>query len=127
MIKYWLGPHSKKELSISFDQDSANDFIRALIKLKGNRQPNSAPAIYKKAATEINSEIYMSLTDDEALEFIEIRDNRVHIEFSDESIEYAIFKISNFLKEGDFSPAEYYSFSAKKEKGNIQIYFIKAS
>ena len=68
--------------------------------------------------------MYLKLSPNEN-EFLSFKNNDIELSFTEDAIEYALFKIEKFLKEGDFSPPEYYVFDLEKSDKRINIFFLK--
>lgn len=126
MINFWIGPHSKKEISLSFDFSDAGNFLQILKKIKNE----SGGAVIEVARLANGSGLVSSLeihsVFDESDEHADVTKRGISLFLAEDSLDYAIFKFEKFIIEGDFSPAEFGSF--KSHKGfDFQVYFIKKS
>lgn len=125
-IKYWLGPLGNKELSIYFDKEGANIFIDKILHPYEKYHFFKIPAKNIKNEKEIESEIEIKLALNESMESIKIDEKKLIINLTAESIDYAIFKIKEFIKTNDFFPSEYYSIPQSEKKYSVQIYFTNS-
>lgn len=125
MIIFNIGPFSKDELTIRFDREGAIKFLNAVSFFLN--QVTDAVVIdclqYTRNVVDA-AEIELKRKDENHLE---IRDGRLMLFISDEALEYAEFLLKKFLVEGDFAPAEFYSFSRRGRKYDTQVFFIKFS
>jgi hypothetical protein len=123
MIIFNFGPFSKDELTIRFDREGATTFLGAVSVFLD--QVNDAIAIdclqYTGRVIDA-AEIEFRREDENRLE---IGGGKLMLCMSDEALEYAKFLLEKFLVEGDFSPAEFYSFSRKNRKYDTQVFFLK--
>ncbi|MDQ0084734.1 MULTISPECIES: hypothetical protein [Variovorax] len=123
MIIFNFGPFSKDELTIRFDREGAIKFLDAVSVFFD--QANDAIAInclqYTGHVIDV-AEMELKREDENRLE---IGGGKLMLCMSDEAFEYAKFLLEKFLAEGDFSPAEFYSFSRKNRKYDTQVFFQK--
>ncbi len=124
MINFWIGPLGKKEISFGFDYSDAEDLLEIIKKVK----KESGGAVIEVAKIVNGSTLVENLgihsVPDEKDERACVAKSAISIFLTEDSLDYAIFKIEKFIAEGDFSPAEFGSF--KSGKGfDFQIYFIK--
>ena len=61
----------------------------------------------------------------EGNECIYIYKNKMNIYISEEDLDYAVYKLNEFLKEGEFSPAEFREFESRKRNKKIYVYFME--
>jgi hypothetical protein len=122
MIQYWFGPYSKHELVLSFDNKGAEDMLFCLNSLRMTKLPQSINVVEVNKAETIPNNLVLAAnaTDDDWLEA-----NKSALKFSltDESIEYAQFKLREYLKVGAFEPAEFCSFDRAGRPVTTQVYF----
>ena len=103
-----------------FDKKNANIFLETIKNIE-NRGSHVEEAV--NLNSEKTTTLRFTLKDADE---IYMRKNSIDINISKDAIDYATYKINEFLKTGEFYPAEFYEFSnMKKRKGNISIYFLK--
>ncbi len=124
MINFWLGPYSNQELSIAFEIDDALKFAENLKEIQNFNQIKSIEAVRKYKNNSTTGWMHLALSPNEN-EFLSFKKNDIELNFTEEAIDYALYKIEKFVKEGDFSPPEYYSFDLEKSSKKINIFFVK--
>jgi len=125
MIIFNIGPFSKDELTIRFDREGAIKFLDAVPFFLD--QATDAVVIDCLQYTRNGvgaAEIELKRRDENHLE---IREGRLMLFMSDEAFDYAEFLLRKFLVEGDFVPAEFYSFSRRGRRYDTQVFFLKFS
>lgn len=125
MIVFNFGPFSKDELTIRFDAEGGRDFMSAILHIcsqKDGEEVIDCFKYYKKSVSA--AKIRMKKYEQDRLE-----EERGGLLFyiSDDALEYAKFLLEKFLENGDFSPAEFWSFSRKERKYDTQVFFLKFS
>ncbi len=129
--RHWFT--GKNELYITMDKTSAPIWIKKLHKLQQSDKPKKLKTIrVNDTSIDMIPIVLKPAGEDE--DRIKMKKNELILSLSPDAIEYAIFKLETFLKEGHLSPAEYYTFErvASKAKGKqpkartqgVQIYFV---
>lgn len=125
MIIFNIGPFSKDELTIRFDREGAIKFLDAVSFFLNHGTDAVVIDCLQYTRNGVGAaEIELERKDENHLE---IRDGRLTLSMSDEAFEYAEFLLRKFLLEGDFAPAEFYSFSRRSRRYDTQVFFLKLS
>jgi hypothetical protein len=125
VIEWWVGPHSRKEVSFRFDTSGAESFAAMLRNVRQTRAEGSVEAMRVHHGEGSASSVEVVRVGDEAEECIVLK-HSVGLRLADDALDYAIFKLAIFLEEGCFSPAEYCALSSV-DIGDVQVYFVGQS
>lgn len=125
MIIFNIGPFSADELTIRFDREGVIRFLDAVsLFLNHGTDATVIDCLQYKKNSIGAAKMELKRKDENHLE---IRDGRLTLFMSDEAFEYAEFLLRKFLLEGDFAPAEFYSFSRTSRRYDTQVFFLKLS
>jgi len=104
-----------------FNKGSAVVFLDTIKRIR-SLEEHSEEAINIDDGKKIVLEFFLKNNEE-----IYMRKNKIDIYISEEALEYAVYKLNEFLKNGYFSPAEFYAFEDRKKKKNktIDVYFME--
>lgn len=109
------------ELYFYFDKQDANDFLKNLKELAEKNQ-----AAFD-ASDEMQKEMIRVFLFKEDKEKVEVAKNSIQMWLTNDAIEYAEFKMQEYIRLGYFSPAEYCEFLSiinPSKKKNMLAYFM---
>lgn len=125
MIVFKFGPLSKDELAIRFDAKGAREFISAILHLFDGKNGEEVLDCFKRSSNFVDAARIKMKRDGQ--DSLEIKGNELLLCMSDDALEYAEFMLEKFLKEGDFSPSEFWEVSRKGRRYDTQVFFLNFS
>ncbi|WP_394539820.1 hypothetical protein PRJ39_04245 [Lysobacter enzymogenes] len=123
MIVYHFGPHSADELTLYFDLVGAEAMLAALKALATAGQDAASEELHATRLHETSAaaaRIVLARSPEDAMVK---SDSSVRLSMADETVDYAVIKLREFLASGDFSPAEFAAFVREGRKYDTQVYF----
>lgn len=125
MIAYRFGPHSADELSFWFDQVGAEAMLAAMRALASVDREEASEDLVATRLHEASVAVARIVLARSAEDAIVKSATAVRLSMADETIDYAMFKLREFLATGDFSPAEFAAFVREGRKYDTQVYFCR--
>lgn len=125
MIVYRFGPHSADELTVWFDMVGAEAMLFALNALATSWQDDASEELHATRLHEtsaVPARIVLARSTQDAMVK---SDAAVRLSMADETVDYAVIKLRDFLASGDFSPAEFAAFVREGRKYDTQVYFCR--
>lgn len=123
MIVYRFGPHSADELTLWFDRVGAEAMLAALRVLASAASDEASEELVATRLREASASAGRIVVARAADDGIVKSEAAVRLAMADETIDYAILKLRDFLASGDFSPAEFAAFVREGRKYGTQVYF----
>lgn len=123
MIVYRFGPHSGDELTLYFDRVGAEAVLAAL-KVLATAAPGDVSedlfATRLHEATAAPARIVLARSKQDTMVKSE---SLMRLSMADETVDYGVIKLREFLATGDFSPAEFAAFVRQGRQYDTQVYF----
>lgn len=123
MIVYRFGPHSADELTLYFDLVGAEAMLAALKALATAGQDDASEDLHATRLHEASAASARIVLVRSAQDAVVKSDASLRLAMADETVDYALIKLREFLAVGDFSPAEFAAFVREGRKYDTQVYF----
>ncbi|ALN59746.1 hypothetical protein GLE_4405 [Lysobacter enzymogenes] len=123
MIVYHFGPHSADELTFYFDLVGAEAMLAALKALATAGQDAASEDLHATRLRETSAAAARIVLERAAEDAVVKSKSSVRLSMADETVDYAVIKLREFLSNGDFSPAEFAAFVREGRKYDTQVYF----
>lgn len=123
MIVYRFGPHSADELTLWFDKLGAEAMLAALRTLASAEQDDTSEELVASCLSEASTSAARVVLARAAEDALAKSAAMVRLSMADETVDYAEFKLREFLATGDFAPAEFAAFVREGRKYDTQVYF----
>lgn len=123
MIVYRFGPHSADELTLWFDRTGAEAMLTALRALASTPDDDGSAELGATCLSEaraVPARVVLARASEDA---VVKSAAAVRLSMADETVDYAEFKVREFLAVGDFFPAEFAAFVREGRKHDTQVYF----
>ncbi|MBN7136338.1 hypothetical protein A7A76_16470 [Lysobacter enzymogenes] len=125
MIVYRFGPHSADELTVWFDMAGAETMLCALNALATSEQDETSEELHATRLLEASAAPARIVLARSAQDAMVKSDAAVRLSMADETVDYAVIKLRDFLGSRDFSPAEFAAFVREGRKYDTQVYFCR--
>jgi len=123
MIVYRFGPHSADELTLWFDRIGAEAMLAALRVLASVGQADASEDLVATRLHETSAAAARVVLERSQEDAVVKSGAAVRFSMADETIDYAMLKLRDFLATDDFSPAEFAAFVREGRKYDTQVYF----
>jgi len=123
MIVYRFGPHSADELTLWFDRIGAEAMLAALRVLASVEQADASEDLVATRLHETSAAAARVVLERSQEDAVVKSGAAVRFSMADETIDYAMLKLRDFLTTDDFSPAEFAAFVREGRKYDTQVYF----
>lgn len=125
MIVYRFGPHSTDELTVWFDPVGAEAMLAALRVLASAEQDDASEELVATRLHEASAVAARFVLARSAEDALVKSAAAVRLSMADETVDYAVLKLREFLATGDFAPAEFAAFVREGRKYDTQVYFCR--
>jgi hypothetical protein len=114
----------KRSIEFYFNEQEAEEMLVTLANLHLLDKELSMNCLLSFKKNETKSVINLKKSGDDEVEILSCV---VNLKISEESINYAAFKLNEFIKHGFFFPAEFCEFSEVHSGASKMIYFLASS